>query len=168
MSSVAVVARWSGYCQPCDTDRPLVLTSHGQHGARAWLAGHGPEDRELAYSCEVCGRSEHVPATLALDEAYDATLPRWPDLQLPDLPVELVTTVQLQAPASQDLTSSAVEPVVVAAPLPPVRVDVWQLAVQRLTVTVEQPVRTVGVQTHAVPLQRVDVTDLLDLLALSA
>jgi hypothetical protein len=79
MTSHRVLTRWTGFCPSCPEERPLLLVSHGPHGLRAWLSGAGPEDRTLSYSCGVCGRSEHVPATEEEDAAYDATLARWSD-----------------------------------------------------------------------------------------
>ena len=153
MSSFAVVARWVGFCQPCAAERPLVLTAYGPHGPRAWLAGYGPEDRELAYCCVVCGAREHVPATAALDAQYDATLPRWPDLVLPDATQVQAVPVELPAVPVQ------AAPVRAASP----RADV------ALTAVLGPPTPACSrVRTSVVPVQRVGVADLLDLLALSA
>lgn len=167
MSSFAVVARWVGFCQPCARERPLVLTAFGPHGFRAWLAGYGPEDRELAYCCGVCGAREHVPATQHLDDLYDATLPRWPDLDLPGRIAEPVAVV-LSADAALPVDVLGVD----------VASDVWELAARRLLARAAPRVearvpsramaRRAAVWTSVVPVQRVDVTDLLDLLALSA
>lgn len=55
MSDVKVLARWVGWCDPCETERPLVLTESGQHGLRAWLRGVGHEDRTLTLTCLLCG-----------------------------------------------------------------------------------------------------------------
>ena len=187
MSSFAVVARWVGFCQPCARERPLVLTAFGPHGFRAWLAGYGPEDRELAYCCGVCGAREHVPATQHLDDLYDATLPRWPDLDLPgriaepvavEVAVDAVaqTSPSVAVPADAVLSADAALPVDVLGV--DVASDVWELAARRLLARAAPRVearvpsramaRRAAVWTSVVPVQRVDVTDLLDLLALSA
>ena len=84
----ATVASYDGYCVRCDVERPLVVQTRGAHGFRAWLAGVGLEDRELSYTCRVCGQVEHVPQTEAEDVEYAATLPTWPDWQ-PAVVVEL-------------------------------------------------------------------------------
>lgn len=75
-----VLTRWTGFCAGCPEEAPLLLVSTGPHGLRAWLSGAGPEDRVLSYTCAVCGRVEHVPATDEEDAVYDATLARWPDV----------------------------------------------------------------------------------------
>ncbi len=67
MSDVKVIARWDGWCQPCETQRPLVLTAWGARGPLAWLRGIGPEDRALNLYCRVCGVHQFVPQ----DEADD-------------------------------------------------------------------------------------------------
>lgn len=86
-----LLTRWNGYCAGCATERPLALVEAGPRGLRAWLAGIGPDDRALSYCCGVCGRVEHVPLTEAEDAEHDATLPRWPDLDLtaPAVPAAL-------------------------------------------------------------------------------
>ncbi|MCU1591008.1 MAG: hypothetical protein JWP11_2264 [Frankiales bacterium] len=61
MSDVKVLARWVGWCDPCETERPLVLTETGQRGLRAWLQGIGPDDRALTLTCGVCGEWQAVP-----------------------------------------------------------------------------------------------------------
>ena len=61
MSDVTVLARWTGWCDPCETERPLVLTETGERGLRAWLRGAGPQDRELTLTCGVCGEWQTVP-----------------------------------------------------------------------------------------------------------
>lgn len=81
--SFATVASYDGYCVRCDGERPLVVQTRGAHGFRAWLAGVGLEDRDLSYTCRVCGQVEHVPHTQAEDDEYAATLPTWPDLPVP-------------------------------------------------------------------------------------
>lgn len=80
--SCKVLATWNGYCADCERDRPLVLVERGCFGLAAWLRGLGSEDRTLRYTCRVCGRVEYVPATEAEDARYDASLPRWADLDL--------------------------------------------------------------------------------------
>lgn len=61
MSDVKRLARWTGWCDPCETERPLVLTETGQRGVRAWLRGIGHEDRKLTLTCGVCGEWQDVP-----------------------------------------------------------------------------------------------------------
>ena len=62
MTDVKLLARWNGWCDPCETERPLVLTETGQRGMRAWLHGIGAEDRTLTLTCAVCGEWQQVPA----------------------------------------------------------------------------------------------------------
>jgi hypothetical protein len=90
----------------------------------AWLAGVGPEDRALSYSCLVCGRVEHVPPTEAEDAEYEATLPTWPDW----------------TPVVQPVAAIAVMPEPVAAVIeaPPARrpvVRIVTMPVQRVGAT---------------------------------
>lgn len=61
MSDVKRLARWTGWCGPCETERPLVLTEAGERGIRAWLRGIGHEDRTLRLTCCVCGQWQDVP-----------------------------------------------------------------------------------------------------------
>ena len=61
MSDVKRLARWTGWCDPCETERPLILTETGERGIRAWLRGIGPDDRTLTLICGVCGSWQHVP-----------------------------------------------------------------------------------------------------------
>lgn len=79
MSASRVIWTWTGYCASCPEEQPLAVLEHGERGLRAWLAGVGPEDRTLSYTCLVCGRVEHVPSTEAEDAEHDAALLRWPD-----------------------------------------------------------------------------------------
>jgi hypothetical protein len=90
MNNHKVLARWTGYCASCPQERPLLLVSHGPHGFRGWLAGGGPEDRTLSYTCGVCGRDEHVPLTEDADAVHDATLLRWDDWVAPPVPAPVV------------------------------------------------------------------------------
>jgi hypothetical protein len=60
VTDVKLLARWDGWCDPCETERPLVLTETGQRGVRAWLRGIGHEDRELTLTCGVCGEWQAV------------------------------------------------------------------------------------------------------------
>lgn len=60
VSDVRVLARWSGWCDPCETERPLILTESGERGLRAWLHGVGHEDRALTLTCGVCGSWQSV------------------------------------------------------------------------------------------------------------
>ena len=62
MTDVKLLARWTGWCDPCETERPLILTETGQRGLRAWLRGVGAEDRTLTLTCGVCGEWQEVPA----------------------------------------------------------------------------------------------------------
>lgn len=60
MNDVRLVARWDGWCDPCETERPLLLTESGERGLRAWLHGVGPEDRALVLTCAVCGEWQAI------------------------------------------------------------------------------------------------------------
>jgi hypothetical protein len=60
VTDVKLLARWDGWCDPCETERPLVLTETGQRGLRAWMRGVGHEDRELTLTCGVCGEWQAV------------------------------------------------------------------------------------------------------------
>ena len=133
------VATYDGYCSSCDDVRPLAVLEHGPRGLRAWLAGHGPEDRALSYTCLLCGRCEQVPLTDAEDQEYAATLPTWPDWN----PV---------------LQPKAVPPILVAAG------DVFGLAAARLpaapATTVRLPApRRPQVRIITLPGHRVAATD---------
>jgi hypothetical protein len=55
-----MLARWTGWCDPCETERPLLLTEAGEHGVVAWLRGIGPEDRTLKLTCGVCGEWQDI------------------------------------------------------------------------------------------------------------
>jgi hypothetical protein len=61
VNDVKLLARWTGWCDPCETERPLVLTETGERGISAWLRGVGPEDRNLRLTCLVCGEWQDVP-----------------------------------------------------------------------------------------------------------
>ena len=61
MSDVKLLATWDGWCDPCGTERPLVLVEIGPRGVRAWLGGVGIEDRALNLTCRVCGQWQSVP-----------------------------------------------------------------------------------------------------------
>ena len=76
MTNVKRVASWTGWCDPCETERPLVLTETGERGIFAWLRGIGPEDRSLTLTCRVCGEWQLVPYDEAdVDEAIEAPAP---------------------------------------------------------------------------------------------
>ena len=72
MSDVKVLARWNGWCDPCDVDRPLLLAEHGPRGVGAWLHGVGIEDRTLHLTCGVCGQWQAVPQLEEDDPLTDA------------------------------------------------------------------------------------------------
>ena len=61
MNDVKLLATWSGWCDPCETERPLILTETGERGIAAWLRGIGAEDRSLKLTCRVCGEWQEVP-----------------------------------------------------------------------------------------------------------
>ncbi len=73
MTTVKLLAVWTGWCDPCDIERPLALTAHGEHGLRAWFHGVGAEDRRLVLACEVCGQWQDVPLTEEEDPEPAAT-----------------------------------------------------------------------------------------------
>jgi hypothetical protein len=60
MTDVKLLARWNGWCDPCEVERPLVFTETGQRGLRAWLRGVGYEDRTMTLTCGVCGEWQDV------------------------------------------------------------------------------------------------------------
>ena len=142
MSTYKLVATWSGFCAPCDTERPLLLVEEGPRGLRAWWGGVGAEQRTLSYACGVCGWTEHVPATEDEDAAYDATLLRWPDWS----PAHRLVA---SAVALRPITGS---PVMVQAPriilLPGIASASVIPAQRRPSVTIA-----------SLPMQRVSVTD---------
>ena len=108
MSDVKRLARWTGWCDPCETERPLVLTEAGERGIRAWLRGVGHEDRLLRLTCCVCGEWQDVPPA----EEDLAPLPTAPIVTL-----QPVGAMQIVAHAA----TRAVRPVV---SVPTVRVAV--------------------------------------------
>src|SRR4051812_25597002 len=108
MTTHRVITSWTGFCASCPEEQPLLLVESGPHGLRGWLSGAGAEDRTLSYSCAVCGRVEHVPATEEEDAAYDATLTRWPDWVEEPL-VEAITLLE------QVTVEAPVEPAFVSA-----------------------------------------------------
>ncbi|MDX6199378.1 MAG: hypothetical protein QOJ79_2529 [Actinomycetota bacterium] len=61
MKDVKTLASWTGWCDPCETERPLILTETGERGLAAWLRGVGDEDRSLTLTCRVCGEWQLVP-----------------------------------------------------------------------------------------------------------
>lgn len=143
-NTYVTVAEHDGYCVRCDTERPLVIQSHGGHGLRAWLAGVGPEDRELSYTCRVCGQLEHVPLTDAEDDEYAATLPTWPDWTPVQIPVLAQVPEPIEVPAG----------------------DVFALAATRLALvrTIPAPRKPV-VRMITLPGARVAATDVALLVA---
>ena len=78
MTDVKVLASWSGWCDPCDVERPLVLTEHGRRGARAWLSGIHHEDRGLHLTCRVCGVYQVVPRLEEDDPEVEVSAPSVP------------------------------------------------------------------------------------------
>lgn len=114
------LAWYAGYCATCDTEQPLVLVEHGPRGLRAWLSGTGPEDRDLSYTCRVCGRVEHVPLTEAEDDEYAATLLTWPDTFL-EAAAAVPTVVQPAAVVEDDVYAVAARTLLAAPPVPPRR-----------------------------------------------
>jgi hypothetical protein len=60
VNDVKRLASWTGWCDPCETERPLILTETGERGIRAWLRGVGAEDRQLTLTCRVCGEWQLV------------------------------------------------------------------------------------------------------------
>ena len=147
MSSYKVLATWNGFCAPCATERPLLLVEEGPRGLRAWWGGVGAEQRALSYTCGVCGRVEHVPATEAEDAEYDATLLRWPDWT--PAPQRLVASVVATAPLVG-------RPVVVVLPeAAPVAVVLPEAAPVAVIPAQRRPVITIV----SLPTARVSVTD---------
>lgn len=78
VTDVKVLASWSGWCDPCDVERPLVLTEHGRRGVRAWLSGIHHEDRGLHLTCRVCGVYQVVPRLAEDDPEVEVAPPSVP------------------------------------------------------------------------------------------
>lgn len=81
MGDVKLLSRWDGWCDPCGTERPLLLTARGEFGPRAWLSGVEMEDRTLVLTCALCGEWQLCPwdeefpeESLALVEAGPAVV----------------------------------------------------------------------------------------------
>ena len=72
MSDVKLLAAWDGWCDPCASERPLVLVEIGPRGLRSWLHGVGSEDRTLSLTCRVCGQWQLVPQLEEDDEPVEA------------------------------------------------------------------------------------------------
>ena len=106
MSVVKRLARWTGWCDPCETERLLVLTEAGPRGVRAWLSGVGYEDRTLTLTCVACGQYQLVP---------------WDEPDLPE-PVVTETVPPVVAIQLQGVRQVVVRPARVSASIPePVR-----------------------------------------------
>ena len=78
VTDVKVLADWSGWCDPCEVERPLVLTEHGRRGVRAWLSGIHHEDRTLHLTCRVCGLYQVVARLEEDDPEVDVAPPTVP------------------------------------------------------------------------------------------
>jgi hypothetical protein len=100
VNDVKRLARWTGWCDPCEIERPLVLTEAGERGVRAWLRGIGPEDRTLTLTCVVCGSWQDVPHYE--DEPVDTAEP---------VVVELAETVEI----AETVVAEVAETVVIEA-----------------------------------------------------
>jgi hypothetical protein len=74
VSDVKLLAAWDGWCDPCATERPLVLVEIGPRGLRSWLHGVGSEDRTLSLTCRVCGQWQLVPHLEEDDEPVEAAV----------------------------------------------------------------------------------------------
>lgn len=75
MTDVKAIAAWTGWCDPCGTERPLSLTEAGPRGLRAWARGISWEDRELGLYCRVCGVHQVVPLHEEDDPPVVVTVP---------------------------------------------------------------------------------------------
>ena len=151
-----VLARWTGFCASCPEESPLLLVATGPFGFRGWLAGGSAEDRTLSYSCAVCGRVEHVPATEEEDAVYDASLSRWPDWEAEEL--EQLAPVAAFVP--EIVPSEVVTPELSAfeALVP----ELFLLAPEPAVVSLPDVPRRPGTVTIvSLPMQRVSATDVL-------
>jgi hypothetical protein len=112
-TDVKAIAGWDGWCDPCGTERPLVLTEAGPRGLRAWTRGASWEDRELGLYCRVCGEHQVVP----LQEEDDAEVLL---AAVPDLLVALTRTgasavvLTLPSPVAEPTATTSAP----AAPVP--------------------------------------------------
>jgi hypothetical protein len=75
MTDVKAIAAWTGWCDPCGTERPLSLTEAGPRGFVAWVRGISWEDRELGLYCRVCGVHQVVPLHEEDDPVVVITVP---------------------------------------------------------------------------------------------
>lgn len=110
MQTVKQIGAWSGWCSPCQTERPLSLTETGPRGVRAFLAGRGADDRTLLLTCRVCGRGQDVPRDAAQD--VTSVVLHQPDPRVVRLPeVGPSAVVVLDVPAPRTLAQPATAPV---------------------------------------------------------
>ncbi|MBK5305925.1 MAG: hypothetical protein JJD92_04475 [Frankiaceae bacterium] len=121
MNDVKRLARWDGWCDPCEIERPLILTETGR-GLRAWLRGTGREDRLLTLICGVCGEWQAVP--------YDE--PDVPESELhPRAPIAATQPVGVHqiVLCSVESTAYPIEPSTPGPRTPPpIRTDEFTLA----------------------------------------
>ena len=112
MTDVKAIAGWDGWCDPCGTARPLVLTEAGPRGLRAWLRGVSWEDRSLGLYCRVCGEHQVVP----LHEEDDPVVIAPPSPLVVSLTRLGVSTVTLSRPVRRPVAVAAAPRTTVAEP----------------------------------------------------
>jgi hypothetical protein len=104
MTDVKAIASWDGWCDPCGTERPLVLTEAGPRGLRAWLRGISWEDRSLGLYCRVCGEHQVVP----LREEDDPVVVAPPSPLVVSLTRLGISAVTLSRPVRRPVATAAV------------------------------------------------------------
>ncbi|MDP3711387.1 MAG: hypothetical protein Q8R60_02730 [Mycobacteriales bacterium] len=109
MTDVKAIAAWTGWCDPCGTERPLSLTEAGPRGFLAWVRGISWEDRELGLYCRVCGVHQVVP----LHEEDDPVVVTLADLLT--APTRVGLSILSLAPPAPDGAAVPVEVTVPAA-----------------------------------------------------
>lgn len=146
MTDVKAIAAWTGWCDPCGTERLLSLTEAGPRGFLAWVRGISWEDRELGLYCRVCGVHQHVP----LHEEDDPV-------------VTLAVAVLLTAPTRVGVSSVTLVRPAPTAPTAPTAAT--EAATPDVTVRLVPAQRVVTVRPVATSVVLPDSETVLDLVA---
>lgn len=145
MTDVKAIAAWTGWCDPCGTERLLSLTEAGPRGFLAWVRGVSWEDRELGLYCRICGVHQVVP------------------LHEEDDPVVVTLADLLPAPTRAGLSALSLAPPVPDGAAVPVAATVP--AARAATVRLVPVQRVVSARPEATSLVLPDSETTLDLVA---